>query len=149
MRVGKTVRAASIIGLVAVSVVLAVGCSTLVRPDPASTPFLRPAPTPEALANGLIRMWPRSEPVPVGTSQRFRLYTHCGLDSVIDFAGRLWDPVGPASDGSGNPPAGYGNPFDDGTITLVSPVEARFVSAAGLLLPLTVHPGPKDVPGCD
>ena len=132
----------------AVAILLVAGCAFPARPDPSSTPFLRSAPTPEALGNGLIRFWPRSEPVPVGTSQRFRLYTHCGLDSVIDFAGRLWDPIGPTSGGSGNPPAGYGNPFDDGVITLVSPLEARFVSASGLVLPLAVHPGPKDLPGC-
>jgi len=128
---------------------LVAGCAIPVRPDPSSTPFLRAEPTPEALVNGLIRFWPRSEPVPMGTSQRFRLYTHCGLDALIDFAGRLWDPVGPTSDGNGNPPPGFGNPFDDGVITLVSPVEARFVSEFGVALALTAHVGPKDLPACD
>ena len=60
----------------------------------------------------------------------YRLYTHCGIKwASID--GRFWRAKHPLSDGSGNPPVGWGNPFQDGTVVLIGPTTARFDSPAG------------------
>src|SRR4030081_3022594 len=55
----------------------------------------------------------------------YRLYTHCGIEwAKID--GTFWRAKHPLSDGSANPPAGWGNPFQDGTLVFVTPTTARF-----------------------
>jgi hypothetical protein len=60
----------------------------------------------------------------------FRLYTHCGIEWAL-IAGVYWHATRPLSDGQGNPPAGWGNPFQDGTLILLDQSTARFTSAAG------------------
>ena len=66
--------------------------------------------------------------VPAG--QPYDLYTHCGIEwAKID--GMFWHARHPLSDGSGNPPAGWGNPYQVGTLVLISPTMARFDSTAG------------------
>jgi hypothetical protein len=65
---------------------------------------------------------------PVG--RPYQLYTHCGIEwTKID--GTFWRAEHPLSDGSGNPPAGWDNPFQNGTLVLVTPTSARFNSPAG------------------
>jgi hypothetical protein len=62
--------------------------------------------------------------------QPYRLYTHCGIVwARIDST--FWRADPPLSDGSGNPPAGWGNPYQDGTLVRISPTTARFDSPAG------------------
>jgi hypothetical protein len=62
--------------------------------------------------------------------QAYRLYTHCGVAwARID--GTFWRATRPLSDGNGNPPPGWGNPFQDGTLTFSSPTTAEFSSPAG------------------
>jgi hypothetical protein len=62
--------------------------------------------------------------------QAYRLYTHCGVEwARID--GVFWRAVQPLSDGSGNPPPGWGNPFQEGRLTLTNPTTAEFSSPAG------------------
>lgn len=71
--------------------------------------------------------------------QPFELYTHCGLDrSLIEFDGSFWEAQGPGplSDGSGNPPPGFGNPFDRGSIARTGIDTAVFVSSGGVRLEL-------------
>lgn len=65
-------------------------------------------------------------------------YTHCGLDrSRIDFDGSFWDPKGDGTvDGQGNPPAGYDDPFDSGTIRLLPDGTAELTSSKGVRLRL-------------
>ena len=81
-----------------------------------------PAPMPTAT--------PASEAAPavIGVRYSHRLYTHCGVRSA-DFDGRRWlaDPFL----GEANPPPGWGNPFDPGTIELVAEDRALFVSHSG------------------
>ncbi len=102
---------------------------------------------PQPVGNGQFRFFPRSSRVSVGVSYRFQLYTHCGLDYplAVDFDGSYWDPIGPgpASDGSGNPPAGYGNPFDQGTMTLISPTLTQYKSSGGKVMQFSRHAGPE------
>ena len=60
----------------------------------------------------------------------YQLYTHCGIEWA-KINGTFWHVAKPLSDGSGNPPSGWGNPFQDGTLTFVSASRARFDSPAG------------------
>jgi hypothetical protein len=60
----------------------------------------------------------------------YRLYTHCGIEwAKID--GTFWRATHPLSDGNGNPPPGWGNPFQNGTLVFISRTKARFESRAG------------------
>jgi hypothetical protein len=110
------------------------------------------AVAPQPLGNGLSRYFPRSGRASLGVSYQFQLYTHCGLDwpQAMDFDGSFWDPIGPgpASDGNGNPPVGFGNPIDRGTITLISPALAQYRSSNGTVMQWRRHPGPQISGGC-
>lgn len=84
-------------------------------------------------------------------AQPFELYTHCGIDrSLIEFDGSFWEATGPGplSDGSGNPPPGFGNPFDRGSITRTSHDTAVFVSSDGVRLELARLDGRPDLVPC-
>ena len=72
-----------------------------------------------------------------GPWQPFELYTHCGINrSLIEFDGEYWEAIGPGplSDGSGNPPAGFGNPTDLGWIARTEADAAAFQSSRGVPL---------------
>jgi hypothetical protein len=63
----------------------------------------------------------------------YRLYTHCGIEWA-KINGTFWRATRPLSDGNRNPPAGWGNPFQDGSLDLVSRSSARFTSPAGTVV---------------
>jgi hypothetical protein len=137
-----------LVAISALAVVLAAGTVFAIMSAGAqSLPPQTGAVEPQPLGNGQFRFFPRSGRVNAGVPYRFRLYTHCGLDwpLAVDFDGTFWDPIGPgpASDGSGNPPAGYGNPYDRGMITLVSPTLAQYRSDSGAVLQWNRHAGPQ------
>jgi hypothetical protein len=102
-------------------VIVITGCGSIaVR----STPT--PLPTP-----------PSANPIPlpsddlqVRVTYRYQLYTHCGL-RPIELAGSTWTILGVLSDGSGNPPPGFSNPFDTGTLWLTDRDHAIFRSSQG------------------
>ncbi len=85
----------------------------------------------------------------VGQSAPYRLYTHCGVRSAT-LNGTTFYADPPLSDGSGNPPAGWRNPFDDGVMKLVTSTSANFTDAAGHRAHFTSTPsGPTpSVPMC-
>jgi hypothetical protein len=62
----------------------------------------------------------------------YRLYTHCGIEWT-KIGGMFWRAEHPLSDGNGNPPPGWGNPYQAGTLELITPTTARFESPAGSL----------------
>jgi hypothetical protein len=72
----------------------------------------------------------------------YHLYTHCGVGEAR-VGNRYFVAVHPLSDGSGNPPAGWGNPDQAGTMTLVSPAEAVFTDSAGHRVKFRVRPGAR------
>lgn len=60
----------------------------------------------------------------------FDLYTHCGIDEAL-IGSTYFEADVPLSDGSGNPPEGWDNPTQRGTMTLKSKTEAVFTDDAG------------------
>ena len=85
---------------------------------------------------------PKAATTTVVESVPYDLYTHCGVGEAR-VGNRYFVAVHPLSDGSGNPPAGWGNPFQAGTMTLVSPAEAVFTDSAGHRVVFRVRPGAK------
>ena len=70
----------------------------------------------------------------------YDLYTHCGVDEA-KIGDAFYEAMTPLSDGSGNPPAGWGNPYQAGTMTLVSTTRAVFTDKAGHRVVFAVRPG--------
>jgi hypothetical protein len=66
----------------------------------------------------------------VGSSAPYRLYTHCGVLSA-SINGQTYYAEPPLTDGSGNPPSGWANPYDDGDMTLRTATTADFRDPAG------------------
>jgi hypothetical protein len=60
----------------------------------------------------------------------YQLYTHCGIQWA-KINGTFWHAMHPLSDGNGNPPVGWGNPYQNGRLVLNSSAMARFDSPAG------------------
>ena len=69
----------------------------------------------------------------------YRLYTHCGV-LYADLNGTRYYADPPLSDGSANPPRGWGNPFDDGTLTVVDANTVDFKDPAGNHARFSTHP---------
>ena len=95
--------------------------------------------TPQGSAGGGVDFGPRPHEGPpygpgaeIGQPYEYELYTHCGILSA-EFDGREWDATPPLTDGSGNPPEGWGNPSDHGTMTLLADNVAEFKSDGGLV----------------
>jgi hypothetical protein len=77
-----------------------------------------------------------------GPARPYQLYTHCGVDEAR-IGNRYFEAVHPLSDGPGNPPAGWGNPYQRGTMTLLSPTEALFRDSAGHRVLFRLRPGAR------
>ena len=75
-----------------------------------------------------------------GSPQPYRLYTHCGI-SEARIGNRYFAAVHPLSDGQGNPPPGWGNPYQAGTMTLLSSTTAIFLDHAGHRVQFHLRPG--------
>jgi len=100
------------LGVVAMTVLLA-GCA-----GGRGSPATRPAKASS------------DRPAFAGSARPYRLYTHCGIDEAR-IGNRYFEAAHPLSDGAGNPPAGWGNPYQQGTMTLLSPSTAVFRDGAG------------------
>lgn len=63
----------------------------------------------------------------VGEPVKFFLYTHCGVES-LRLNGGWWHAVSPlyGPEGTGSPPNGWGDPYEQGTLTLDSAKHATF-----------------------
>ena len=77
-----------------------------------------------------------------GQARPYQLYTHCGIDEAR-IGNRYFEAVHPLSDGPGNPPAGWGNPYQRGTMTLLSSTEALFRDGAGHRVLFRLRPGAR------
>ena len=116
-------------------------------------PKLMPTPTPRPLLPGKmcgpeIAGLPCGPGVEIGKTYSFTLYTHCGVRRSY-FDGRRWI-VGPTlSNNDINPPPGWGNPTDEGTMELVAKNVARYTSRSGLVAEFRPLPeGEDDVWSC-
>jgi hypothetical protein len=77
---------------------------------------------------------------PASPARPYRLYTHCGI-SEARIGNRYYLAVHPLSDGNGNPPPGWGSPYQPGTMTIVSPSTAVFRDPAGHYVLFRLRPG--------
>jgi hypothetical protein len=96
--------------------------------------------TGSAINAGTVAGPSGSGPSATTAAQPYRLYTHCGIDEAR-IGNRYFEAVHPLSDGHGNPPAGWGNPFQRGTMTLLSASAAIFRDDAGHHVLFRVRPG--------
>jgi hypothetical protein len=78
------------------------------------------------LIQTLLKLIPRLRP----HAEPYRLYTHCGIEWTR-IRGTYWRAAHPLSDGQGNPPPGWGNPYQRGTLTFTGPVTAVFSAPPG------------------
>lgn len=70
----------------------------------------------------------------------FALYTHCGIHELA-YEGRYYTRAGgPLSDGQGNPPAGWDNPYQRGSLVVESS-QAFFSDAKGHRETFALRPG--------
>jgi hypothetical protein len=101
-------------------------------------------------STGLYLFYPSSGHVNAGVRYRVHLYTHCGLTYPTgpDFDGSFWDTIEAVDDGSGNRPTGFGNPYDDGTMVLVTANLADYRSSGGVVVRFTRHSGGKVAGAC-
>jgi hypothetical protein len=83
----------------------------------------------------------------IGVTYQVAVNSHCGLRAV-EFDGSRWAISGELDDGSMNPPPGFGNPVDHGTITLTGPETAIYHSEFGERRELTRGGGLPPVAGC-
>ena len=85
---------------------------------------------------------PVAAPVATTTGPKpvpYNLYTHCGID-YVQVGNRYYEVNPPLSDGSGNPPPGWGNPYQPGTLTVISSTQVVFTDKAGHRVVFTLVP---------
>jgi len=108
-----------------------------------------PYPTPTAgaesspLPDGRYVVYASSPPAEMGVPYAFKLYTHCGLDFIIDFDESLWDLIAPPEDRDG-----FEDPFDEGTMTLIAENEASYVSSHGVEIRYSRRSEPEEIHPC-
>ncbi len=130
MRLGLRVSIAAVAVTAVVAAVLIAKDPMIGSALPGPAKFREPQPVG---STGQYIFYANSGRVTQGVRYGFRLFTHCGLESPTgpDFDGSFWRSVGPADDGSGNPPVGFGNPYDNGIMVLVSANLAQYHSSSG------------------
>jgi hypothetical protein len=83
--------------------------------------------------------------VAVGSHWTYEIYTHCGIQWIY-LDGRFWrpDPVMPDF----NPPEGWGNPVDEGVLTLEDAERALYLSQGGDQVVFVPAPAEYEPPLC-
>ncbi len=100
----------------------------------------------ESVSDAEFRVWPISGPVEPGVVYRFEV-PHCGLAWLTDFDGSFWRPIDP-NQPEPEVPSFFFNP-DSGTMELVAPNTAEYVSSEGRVVTLVRLDGSIVRPGCD
>jgi hypothetical protein len=72
----------------------------------------------------------RATAIEIGVAYPHRLFVHCGVLGTR-FGGRDWNASPPLQSSPGNPPAGWDENEELGTMTLNSPDRATFRSSSG------------------
>lgn len=85
--------------------------------------------------------------VEIGLTYQYRLSTHCGIEwARIDGA---WWRTAPLSDGHGNPPPGWDQFTQPGTLTILDMETAQFTGTNGQELTFRRAQGSENLPrGC-
>jgi hypothetical protein len=110
-----------VLGAAAVLLALA-GCGSSTPPAPSS-----PTSSPASRAD-------------VQTIPEFDLYTHCGVREAR--IGTVYYAASPVlDDGHGNPPPGWGNPGQVGSMTVRPDGTAHFSASGGLQADFRIRPG--------
>jgi hypothetical protein len=78
--------------------------------------------------------------VAAGGWTSYSLYTHCGIEEA-NVGGRWYRAEKPLSDGNGNPPAGWGNPYQAGRIRVAGSDRVEFRDDAGHDVIFILGPG--------
>jgi hypothetical protein len=78
-------------------------------------------------------------PIPAASGMPTRLYTHCGIKE-LRVEDTFFIAETPLDDGQGNPPPGWGNPYQDGVVT-VSGSKAVFRDDNGHIVTFLVRAG--------
>lgn len=84
----------------------------------------------------------------IGVAYPFDLLTHCGIVGA-NVGGVYFVAEQPLTNGPGGRPAGWDNPYQRGTMTLVSAQEAVFHDAAGHTVRFRAHPNTAGIQPCD
>jgi hypothetical protein len=112
------------------------GCVTVTNGHLTRTAIWPPGPT-------LLRRLEALTSSPGTRSEPYRLSTHCGIEWA-KILGAFWKAARPLSDGHGNPPSGWGNPLQQGTLTFSGRGTAVFRSVAGsVTFHRTTRPQPR------
>ena len=74
------------------------------------------------------------------TASPFSLYTHCGINE-IRLGSHYYVAQKPLTDGQGNPPTGWDDPYQQGTITLTSASTAVFQDSRNHHVTFRLRPG--------
>jgi hypothetical protein len=94
-----------------------------VESDPVVTPSAPITAAAESLPSSSSVADDPTESIP---DRSFELYTHCGINgAMID--GVWWQASPELSDGSHNPPDGWGNPYQPGQLHFVDDTTATFI----------------------
>ena len=86
-----------------------------------------------------------STPTETSKTMAFKLYTHCGVNGLTVKDRYFQHAGGTLDDGSGNPPKGWGNPYQTGSLT-VSGDLAVFRDDLGHVEKFKVRPGVSGPP---
>lgn len=100
-------------------------------------------PRSEELPDYRVRVWPNSARVEEDVPYRIDVYTHCGLDHLLDFDGSFWEVT------QGPEAPELGDPEDEGVITLESEDRAVYRSSTGATFELRRLEGPREIYLCE
>lgn len=110
---------------------------------PTAPEMTRPAPATADAPGGSTTAGPAATSSATGDVEAttpYDLLTHCGVrEALIDNNYYVASPV--LDDGNGNPPPGWGNPYDSGTITINADRTADFSDRAGHRAHFELRPG--------
>ncbi len=81
-----------------------------------------------------------SASAPPRVIQAFDLYTHCGIREA-KIGSDFYAASAVLDDGNGNPPTGWGNPSQVGTMTVYADGTAHFSAPGGLEADFRLRPG--------
>jgi hypothetical protein len=122
--------------LIGASVLILTGCQSASAPKTTPTP-----PASESIYDNASTLTTAK----VGTSYRYNLLTHCGIE-YLRFDAKEWKSNTHLGDGMGNPPPDWPNPFALGVVTLLNASQLTFTFPGKP--PVQFHVTSENVPIC-